>query len=83
MGRLLRMALLAPFLRRQMKDLTIAITAAHLQALNDLFEAGALTPVIDRRYPLQEVAEALRYVATGHARAKVAITVAAPDAEEM
>jgi NADPH:quinone reductase-like Zn-dependent oxidoreductase len=43
--------------------------------LKELFEAGKVVPVIDRRYPLSEVAEALRYLEEGHARGKVVITV--------
>ena len=37
-------------------------------------EAGKLIPAIDRTYPLAETAEAIRYVETEHARAKVVIT---------
>jgi NADPH:quinone reductase-like Zn-dependent oxidoreductase len=37
-------------------------------------EAGKITPVIDRRYTLREVHEAIRYLAEGHARGKVVIT---------
>ncbi len=43
--------------------------------LKDLLEAGKVVPVIDRRYPLSETAEALRYLEEGHARGKVVITV--------
>ena len=43
--------------------------------LIDLFEAGKVVPVIDRRFTLSEVAEALRYLEEGHARGKVIITV--------
>jgi NADPH:quinone reductase-like Zn-dependent oxidoreductase len=43
--------------------------------LIELFEAGKVVPVIDRRYTLSEVAEALRYLEKGHARGKVVITV--------
>ena len=43
--------------------------------LIELFEAGKVVPVIDRRYPLSEVPEALRYLEGGHARGKVVITV--------
>ena len=43
--------------------------------LGELIEAGKLAPVIDRRYPLREVPQALRYLETGKARGKVVITV--------
>jgi len=46
-----------------------------LLVLSELLEAKKITPVIEKRYPLSETAEALRYLATGHARAKVVITV--------
>jgi NADPH:quinone reductase-like Zn-dependent oxidoreductase len=39
-------------------------------------QSGKVTPVIDRRYKFSEVAAALRYLETGHARGKVVITVA-------
>jgi NADPH:quinone reductase-like Zn-dependent oxidoreductase len=41
----------------------------------DLLEAGKVVPVIDRRYRLSEVAEAVRYYGRGHSRGKVVITV--------
>jgi len=43
--------------------------------LEELFEAGEVVPVIDRRYALSEVPEALRYLEEGHALGKVVITV--------
>ena len=43
--------------------------------LKELIEAGQVTPVIDRSYPLSEVPEAIRYLEQGHARGKVVITV--------
>ena len=46
-----------------------------LIVLKELLQAGTIVPVIDRRYPLRETAEALRYLGTGHARGKVVITV--------
>jgi NADPH:quinone reductase-like Zn-dependent oxidoreductase len=46
-----------------------------LEFINELFEAGKVVPVIDRRYPLSEVAEALRYFGEGHHQGKVVITV--------
>ncbi len=43
--------------------------------VKELIEAGRVAPVIDRRYPLTEVPEALRYLEEGHARGKIVITV--------
>ncbi|MGB3715671.1 MAG: NAD(P)-dependent alcohol dehydrogenase [Candidatus Promineifilaceae bacterium] len=43
--------------------------------MKELLEAGKVVPVIDRRYPLGEVAEAFRYFGEGHAQGKVVITV--------
>lgn len=46
-----------------------------LAFLKELFEAGKVKPVIDRRYPLSEVAEAFRYLEEGHAQGKLVITL--------
>jgi NADPH:quinone reductase-like Zn-dependent oxidoreductase len=46
-----------------------------LAFLKELLEAGKVVPVIDRRYPLSEAPEALRYLGEGHAKGKVVITV--------
>lgn len=47
-----------------------------LVLLKDLLEARKIVPVIDRRYPLSDVAEAVRYLEEGHAQGKVVITIA-------
>jgi NADPH:quinone reductase-like Zn-dependent oxidoreductase len=52
--------------KRSQKDLVI---------LKELLEAGKIVPVIDKRYSLNEAAEALRYLGEGHARGKVVITM--------
>lgn len=50
-------------------------TQQNLTFVKELLEAGSVVPVIDRRYPLGEVPEALRYLEEGHARGKVVITM--------
>ncbi len=56
-----------PFLAHQSKE--------DLVVLKELIEAGKVSPVIDRCYPLVEAPEAIRYVEDGHARGKVVITM--------
>ena len=52
------------------------INQRDLVILKDLLESGKVVPVIDRRYPLSEAAEAVRYLEEGHAQGKIVITVA-------
>ena len=51
------------------------IRTEDLVVLKELIEAGKVTPVIDRAYPLNEAPEAIRYLEAGHARGKVVVTV--------
>jgi hypothetical protein len=51
------------------------MNAADLTALAALVQAGKVTPVIDRRYRLEELPAALEYLETGHARGKIIVTV--------
>jgi NADPH:quinone reductase-like Zn-dependent oxidoreductase len=62
--------------RQKMGNLLAMPNTKDLAFMKELLEAGKVVPVIDRRYPLREVPEALRYLEEGHARGKVVITIA-------
>ena len=66
-----------PFLLLELGGRTIAQRRQKdLVLLKDLLEARKIVPVIDRRYPLRDVAKAVRYLEEGHAQGKVVITIA-------
>jgi NADPH:quinone reductase-like Zn-dependent oxidoreductase len=73
--RLLRALLLSPFVGQRLRGLFSTERREDLETLRELIEAGKVTPVVDRTYPLREVPEAIRRLEQGHARGKVAITV--------
>lgn len=77
--RILQAVLLGPLLSRighkKMGFFLVNVNQKDLIFLKDLLEAGTVKPVIDRRYPLSDAAEALRYLAGGHAQGKVVLTV--------
>jgi NADPH:quinone reductase-like Zn-dependent oxidoreductase len=50
-------------------------TSDDMQVLRELLESGKVTPVIDRRYELSDIADAFRYLGEGHARGKVVVSV--------
>jgi NADPH:quinone reductase-like Zn-dependent oxidoreductase len=66
---------LSPFVRQRVRVFLVRHNRADLAVLKELVEAGKVTPVIDRRYPLRDVPEALRYQGEGHSRGKIVITV--------
>jgi NADPH:quinone reductase-like Zn-dependent oxidoreductase len=79
MMRLLQAVLLGPLLSRigsrKTRFFIAKMNTEDLAILKDLLEAEKIVPVIDRRYPLGEVSEALRYREEGHAQGKIVITV--------
>jgi len=74
-GRPVQALLMSPFVRDKLRPVASKPNQADLQFLKDLVEAGKVTPVIDRTYPLSETADAMRHLEEGHARGKVVITV--------
>ena len=74
-ARILKANVLSPFVSQKMTSFTVKPNREDLQFLQQLIEAGKLTPMIDRTYPLSGVPEAIRYLEEGHARGKVVITV--------
>jgi NADPH:quinone reductase-like Zn-dependent oxidoreductase len=75
MSRILRALVLAPFVKQKLRFLSATERAEDLRLLRDLIEAGKVTPVIDRTFPLSQASEAIRYLERGHARGKVVIAV--------
>jgi NADPH:quinone reductase-like Zn-dependent oxidoreductase len=74
----LRALMLSPFVSQRLCAPFLDFLGGHeedLLELKRLIEADAVTPVIDRTFPLDEVPEAMRYLRDGHARGKVVITV--------
>jgi NADPH:quinone reductase-like Zn-dependent oxidoreductase len=73
--RQLRAAALSPFVRQKLGFFISKERIQDLEALRKLLETRAITPVVDRTFPLNEVPEAIRYVRDGSARGKVVVTV--------
>jgi NADPH:quinone reductase-like Zn-dependent oxidoreductase len=73
--RQLRAAALSPFVGQRLRTFVAAERAADMTTLVELIAEGRVRPVVDRRFPLEEAAKAIRYVEDGHARGKVVITV--------
>jgi NADPH:quinone reductase-like Zn-dependent oxidoreductase len=67
--------LYAHFVSQKMSFFLAELNPKDLDALRDWMQAGKVTPVIDRRFALSEVPEAIRYLEQGHARGKIVVTV--------
>jgi NADPH:quinone reductase-like Zn-dependent oxidoreductase len=75
MGYVFKAYLLSPFMHQQASPFMSTPNHEDLVVLKELIEAGKVTPIIDRTYPLSDTPEALRYLEEDHARGKVVITV--------
>jgi NADPH:quinone reductase-like Zn-dependent oxidoreductase len=73
--RQIRALMLSPFVGQKLGTFVNSENHEDMIFLKELIEAGKVTPVIDRTYPLSEVPEAIRYLEEGHAQGKVVITV--------
>jgi NADPH:quinone reductase-like Zn-dependent oxidoreductase len=76
MASILKAAALSPFVGQTLKSVTAHVTRPALEEVSGFIEAGHLTPVIDRTYPLADAAEAIRLVEEGSPAGKVVVTVA-------
>jgi NADPH:quinone reductase-like Zn-dependent oxidoreductase len=75
LGRESKVRVLSPFVSQRLQPFLTKWNQQDLHVLKELIEAGKVTPVIDRTYPLSEAPEAIRYLEGGHARGKIVITV--------
>jgi NADPH:quinone reductase-like Zn-dependent oxidoreductase len=75
LGRFLKAFLLRRFSHGQLVICSASPKAPDFATLKAMVDAGTLTPVIDRTYPLEATAEAMRYLETTHVRGKLVVTV--------
>lgn len=78
MGRQLRGLALSPFIPQRLTMVAAKQRAADLEQLTELIRAGAVKPCLERSFALDQAQEAMRHLAAGHARGKVAITILPP-----
>jgi len=71
--RQLRAAALSPLVRQKLGFFISKERGHDLEELRKLLETGAITPVVDRKFPLDDVPQAIRYLRDGHARGKIVI----------
>ena len=73
----LKAMFVAPFVDESMKMFMAELSASDLETMRELIESGQVKSVIDRTFPLEQAAEAIRYLETGRARGKVVVTTGA------
>ena len=77
LGRMATMAFVSLFGSRKLRSMLARVDKDDLEALSEMLASGRVTPVIDRTYPLHDIADALRYQGEGHAQGKTVVAVAA------
>ena len=78
-GRMVQAPLLSPFISQKLRMLAVKHNSADLTVLRELIEAGKVTPMVGKTYPLSDVPEAMRQIEKGTSQGKVSISVG-PDA---
>ncbi len=73
--RALQARILSSFVGQQLGFMAAKMTHDDLAVLSELVQAGKVKPVIERRYPLSDVRQAVQYLEEGHARGKIIVTV--------
>jgi NADPH:quinone reductase-like Zn-dependent oxidoreductase len=75
-GRIMRAVILTRLVSQTLRNFLVSMKIEDLEALRELIEAGSVSPVIDRAFPLSQTAQALAHVGAGHARGKTVISMA-------
>ncbi|MFL5945685.1 MAG: NAD(P)-dependent alcohol dehydrogenase [Gaiellaceae bacterium] len=75
LGHIARTKLMSSRSRRKVVFFVAKFNRADMDVLRDLVESGDVKPVVEKRYPLDDVAEAVRYIGAGHVRGKLVVAV--------
>jgi len=75
LGRVASLYMTSPFVTQQMGMFIAELNARDLEWFAEAMATGAVSAVIDRRYPFEQAADAMRYLETGRARGKVIVTM--------
>ena len=73
MGRSLRALVLSPFVSQRLRMVVATVKSKDLQAVSELIQAGKVTPIIDRTYPLRDAPNAIRRLYNGESQGKLVI----------
>ncbi len=75
MGRQVRALMFSPFVSQRLTFLVPKENYSDLERLAEFIEVGAVTPIVDREYPLEQAADAMRQLVAGKVQGKLAITI--------
>jgi D-arabinose 1-dehydrogenase-like Zn-dependent alcohol dehydrogenase len=76
LGHIIKMRLASMGSGRKVVFFVAKFTPEDLMALQDLLETGKVKPFVERTYPLPQIADAMRYLGTGHVQGKLVISMA-------